>query len=113
MSGTYEGTILITGATGTVGTEVVKALSAKGCSVSAAVHSMGKAEKIKGPGVEIVELDYAQPVTIESAFHSVEKLFMLTLFSPDMVNVSAQLISNASNFGVKHIVKLSVMGADA
>ena len=38
---------------------------------------------------------------------------MLTPFSADMVDISVQLVSNASNFGIQHIVKLSVMGADA
>jgi len=48
-------TILVTGATGNVGSEVVKQLSAKGADVRACCHRLSKADKIRGPGVEIVE----------------------------------------------------------
>ncbi|MFQ5909017.1 MAG: SDR family oxidoreductase [Thermoplasmata archaeon] len=71
-------TILVTGATGNVGGEVVKQLSAKGADVRACCHTPSKADKVRGSGVEIIEVDYAEPETVEAAFPRVERLFLLT-----------------------------------
>ncbi len=109
-------TILVTGATGTVGSEVVKQLSARGASIRAGCHTLSKADKIRGPGVEIVEVDYLKPETIESAFKGVEKLFLLTPLVENMVEMTARLVAEAKKAGVQHIVKLSNnqdLGADA
>ncbi len=108
-------TILVTGATGTVGSEVVKQLSAKGATVRACCHTLSKAKKIRGPGVEIVEVDYSKPETVEAAFKGVDKLFLLTPVVDNMVEITARLVAEATKEGVKHIVKLSTveLGADA
>jgi len=103
-------TILVTGATGTVGSEVVKQLSAKGANVRACCHTLSKADKIRGPGVEIVEVDYNKAETVEAAFKGVEKLFLLTPVVENMVEITAQLVEEAKKAGVKYIVKLSNLG---
>ena len=108
-------TILVTGATGNVGSEVVKQLSAKGADVRACCHTLSKADKIRGPGVEIVEVDYSKPETVEAAFLGVERLFLLTPGWPGIektVEITAQLVEEAKKAGVQHIVKLSVLWAD-
>lgn len=109
-------TILVTGATGNVGSEVVKQLSAKGADVRACVHTPSKADKIRGPGVEIVEVDYDKPDSVEAAFPGVERLFLLTPGWPGIektVEITAQLVEEAKKAGVQHIVRLSVLWADA
>ena len=108
-------TILVTGATGTVGSEVVKQLSAKGARVRACCHTLSKADKIRGPGVEIVEVDYNKPETVEAAFTGAERLFLLTPLVDDMVEMTAELVAEAKKARVKHIVKVSTIdvGADA
>lgn len=100
-------TILVTGATGTIGSEVVKNLSKSGTKIRACCHTMSKADKIKGDNVEIVEVDYEKPETIESAFHGAEKLFLLTPVTDKPLEIVEQLIEQAKKSGVKHIVRLS------
>ena len=113
-------TILVTGATGTVGSEVVKQLLASSSSdhnnIRAAVHSQNKADKLRHDNnkeVEIVNIDYNKPETISHALSNVDKLFLPTLPSPNMTNISSSVVKEAKKNGVKYIVKLSVMAADA
>ncbi|MEJ8800869.1 SDR family oxidoreductase [Pontibacter sp. H249] len=109
-------TILVTGATGTVGREVVKQLSMYDgdIRVRAGVHSIIKGENLKRlPGVEIVEMDFEDQDSLHAAFTHVDKLFLITPMAKDQVDMAKTLIDEAKKAGVKHIVKLSAMGADA
>ncbi|PWU79093.1 MAG: hypothetical protein DLM72_19190 [Candidatus Nitrosopolaris wilkensis] len=111
----YETTILVTGATGTVGSELVKQLaSSSGQSgIKAAVHSQNKADKFKQyKTVEIVNMDYSKPETVADALNKVDKLFLLTPLSYNMEEISSDLVGRAKKAKVKHIVKLSLMGSD-
>jgi len=113
-------TILVTGATGTVGSEVVKHLLAASSSdhniIRAAVHSQNKADNLRHDDnnkVEIVNIDYNKPETLADALNNVDKLFLLTLPAPNIVrDASSSVVKVAKKNGIKYIVKLSVMGAD-
>ncbi|MER5176172.1 MAG: SDR family oxidoreductase [Candidatus Nitrosocosmicus sp.] len=109
-------TILVTGATGTVGGEVVKQLASSSLGhevVRAGVHSPNKADKLKQyKTVEIVNMDYNKPETITTALQDIDELFWLTTLTPNTTQISSNLIKEANKNYVKHIVKLSVMGAD-
>jgi uncharacterized protein YbjT (DUF2867 family) len=113
--GSLTETILITGATGTVGSEVVKQLSAKGENliIKAAARSANDNTFQNLKGVQIVQLDYNKPDSLAAAFRDVDKLFLLTPFQSNMVGLTSNLVSEAKNAKVKDIVKQSVMGADA
>ena len=115
-------TILVTGATGTVGSEVIKQLISSphtsNFNIRAAVRSLGEEEesgkKVAAEKVKPVQIDYNKPYTIEEAFKDVDRLFLVTPFQSNMVELSSNLVRVAKKTGVvKHIVKLSVMGADA
>jgi uncharacterized protein YbjT (DUF2867 family) len=107
-------TILVTGATGTVGSEVVKQLvSSDQDIIRAAVHSENKADKLKHyKTLEFVHIDYDNPETIVEALKNVDKLFLLTPPSVEMVDISSSFVQEARKNRVKFIVKLSAMGAD-
>src|ERR1051325_2894655 len=111
-------TILVTGATGTVGNEVVKQLVSSSdhnnIVIRAAVHSQDKADnfKIYGKSVETVNMDYNKPETIADALNHVDKLFLLTLPAPDM-SVYSNLLKEIREYNgnINHIVRLSSMAA--
>jgi uncharacterized protein YbjT (DUF2867 family) len=102
--------ILITGATGTIGSSTVKALKAKGARFKVGTRSP---EKLKGLQVDTVAFDWDKPETFGPALQGVEKLFLLTPVSEKQVEYAKGLVAAAKKAGVKHIVKLSVMGVEA
>jgi uncharacterized protein YbjT (DUF2867 family) len=106
-------TILVTGATGTIGSQVVSALKGRnGVTVRAAVRSAAKAESLKGGNVTPVDFEYTKPELLQKAVAGVEKLFLVTPFTPDQVDLGVRLVDAAKAAGVKHIVKLSAIGVD-
>jgi len=101
--------IVVTGATGTVGSQVVQQLLAAGVSVRAMVRSPDKLPA--EAGLEAVGIDFARPETLTTAMHGAEHLFLLTAFTPDMITQSNALVDAASSAGIEHVVKLSAVGA--
>ena len=113
-------TILVTGATGTVASEVVKQLVSSSPDkneiiIKAAIHSQNKDDNFKryNESVQSVNLDYNKPETIADALNQVDKLFLLTSQSPDMT-VYSNFLKEIRKYDsdINHIVKLSSMAAD-
>jgi uncharacterized protein YbjT (DUF2867 family) len=102
--------ILITGATGTVGSAVVAALQAAGAPFRVGARNPLKARTL---GVPVVEFDWDRPATFEPAFASAEKVFLLTPVSDRQPQYGTGAAAAAKRAGVRHIVKLSAIGADA
>jgi len=100
-------TILVTGATGTVGSDVLRGLA--GVQVRAAVRDKAKAATLAAPGVELVSFDYTKPESLRPACRGVDAVFMVPPFTPDGVAQSLEFLAAARESGVKHIVKLSVI----
>ena len=101
--------IVVTGATGKIGKELVRQLAARGAAVRALSRHAGRGEEI--PGVEWVAADLAQREHLVSAFAGAEKLFLLTANSEDMVRLQKNALEAARQAGVRHVVKLSALGA--
>jgi uncharacterized protein YbjT (DUF2867 family) len=112
---TTQETILVMGATGTLGGEVVKQLSSStpAVNIKAGVHSAQNVNKVKdGDKVEVVLIDYNKPETLKEALSQVDKLFLLTPDVPNAHELASNLVIEAKKAGIRHIVKQSVMGAD-
>jgi uncharacterized protein YbjT (DUF2867 family) len=103
--------ILVTGATGNVGGEVLKQLAGLRVSVRALVRNRTKAAAIEGPDVEIVEGDMSKPSTLAPALDGVRKLLLLSSPDPGQAALQNGVIDAAKRAGVRHIVKVSAMGA--
>jgi uncharacterized protein YbjT (DUF2867 family) len=104
--------ILVTGAGGTVGTELVKDLRSSGAHFRAAYHSPRKAEHAKRDGIDAVAVDFAKPSTLAAALADVERLFLLGTGFLGQAEAEVGVVREARTAGVRHIVKLSVWGAD-
>jgi uncharacterized protein YbjT (DUF2867 family) len=105
--------ILVTGATGTTGSEVVKQLAYDEFPVRALVRDPARAEALAGPGVEIVQGDFGKPETLALALAGVTRVYLVAPPGPDQVALEAAFIQAAKTAKVKHIVKLSALGAGA
>src|SRR5262244_3522909 len=70
--------ILITGATGNNGQELVRQLTVMGQRVRAFVRNPSEAAHLKGPNIELAVGDFNRPETLDAALQGVEKAFLLT-----------------------------------
>lgn len=103
--------ILITGATGTNGQELVRQLTAAGERVRALVRAPADATGLTGPNVELAAGDFEKPETLEAALRDVDKAFLLTPLAERFVEWQSAFIKAAQRAGLKHLVKFSAMGA--
>jgi uncharacterized protein YbjT (DUF2867 family) len=103
-------TILVTGATGKVGSQVIEQLAQRGIKPRAAVRDKSRAAAL-GQKAELVTFDFSKEDTYGKALKGVDKLFLLTPVTPDMVEMTERIVSKAKEAGVRHIVRLSVIGA--
>jgi uncharacterized protein YbjT (DUF2867 family) len=105
--------ILITGATGNNGRELVRQLVAAGQHVRALVRNPAKAAELKGPNVELAVGDFDQPATLDAALRGVDKAFLLTPVAEHFVEWQSAFVEAAQRAELKHLVKFSGMGADS
>ncbi|MFF0634758.1 NAD(P)H-binding protein [Nocardia sp. NPDC004151] len=100
--------IVITGATGTIGSEVVRLLAGRDVKVRAVSRNP---EQARVPaGVEVVRGDYADTDSMAAAFSGAEAAFLVGLLGPDYVELDRALVAAARAAGVRRLVKLSAIG---
>ncbi len=108
-----SGTILVTGATGRTGSELVKLLVAQGIPVRAATRTPEMAAARWGGTVGAVAFDFDRPETFAPAVQGVEKLFLIARPADNHSDQAAiPLVDEARKQGVTHIVNLTAMGAE-
>ena len=101
--------VTITGSTGTIGSELIRLLSAAGVSTRAVHRKESKARSL--PHVTWVEADLDDPGQVEAALAGTTRLFLLTGNQPDFAQIQIGVVRAAERLGVEHIVKLSALGA--
>jgi uncharacterized protein YbjT (DUF2867 family) len=105
--------ILVTGATGSNGSELTQLLASRGVPVRAMVRSHDGATAIAAlAGVEIVVGDFDDPASVERALRGVEKAFLLTNSSDRAEARQRAFVDTARRTGLRHVVKLSQLDAD-
>lgn len=109
-----SGAILVTGATGNVGREVVAELLRAGLSVRAAVPGRGVevARERWGGAVEVVRFEFEAPDTFATAFEGVNGVFLMRPpHIAEVKRIMGPAIRHATGDGRPHVVVLSVLGA--
>jgi uncharacterized protein YbjT (DUF2867 family) len=102
--------ILVTGATGNVGGEVVRNLHKRGAGIRALAR---KPESVSFPkGVEVVAGDLTDPESIRAAVKGVDKLFLLNAVVADELTQALTTYGIAKRAGVAHVTYLSVYNAE-
>ncbi|MGS2646578.1 NAD(P)H-binding protein [Streptosporangium sp. LJ11] len=99
-------TILITGANGTVSTEVLRSLRGT-ADLRVLVRDRAKAPS----GAEVAVGDLHHPDTLGQAFAGVDTVWLLTAMGPDSTHASGNALSAAKKAGVRHVVRMSAIGA--
>jgi uncharacterized protein YbjT (DUF2867 family) len=103
--------ILVTGATGKVGSLVVTELLKRGADVRALVRKQPEAGKLPA-GVEVAIADLLDPVSVEKAMQGVDKLFLINAVVTDELTQALIAYGIAKRLGLKHVTYLSVFKVD-
>ena len=104
--------IVVTGATGNAGSEVVRALAARGAVVRAFVRDPERARAVLGGDVELAVGDFADPRSVRAALDGAGALLLSCADDPGRVGWETAAIDAAVAAGVRRIVKLSAMAAE-
>jgi len=102
--------ILVTGASGTVGKEVLKQVAKTGAKYCAMFRSPEDA-KSAAAGSESVIADFARKETLPAALRGVESMYLVCSPIPDLVQLESNVIDACAGAGVKHVVLNSALGA--
>jgi uncharacterized protein YbjT (DUF2867 family) len=105
--------IVVTGATGNVGSSVVRSLLERGENVRAFVRDPEKARRMLGEDVELSIGDFDDARSVAEALNGAERVFLSSGEGPDKVRWEKAVIDAAAEAGVGLVVKASTMGADA
>ena len=97
--------ILVTGATGTSGSEIVKALLSRAERPRVLVRDPEKAAKMLGDDIEIARGDFEDPASLEAAMEDVDRALLLVNSNPKQVELEKAFIDAAKRAGVSRIVK--------
>jgi uncharacterized protein YbjT (DUF2867 family) len=103
-------TILVTGATGTVGRQVIEQLVKRGADVRALVRDPAKANF--PAGVAVAQGDLLDVDALRGAFSGVSTLFLLNAVASDEFTQALIALNLAREAGVERIVYLSVIHSD-
>lgn len=103
-------TILVTGATGTVGRQVAEQLVKRGADVRALVRNPAKANV--PAGVTVIQGDLLDVDSLRSAFSGVSTFFLLNAVVPDEFTQALIALNLAREAGIERIVYLSVIHSD-
>ena len=122
-----QAALLISGATGNIGSELTKLLSQRGIAFRAMVREPAAAAALaalpgahsKGTGspgsslAQVIAGDFDDPASLDRALAGVERAFLVTPSTAESEARQLAFVAAAQRAGVRHVVKLSQWAADA
>lgn len=105
--------ILVAGANGLNGRAFLEKLSKAGISARAMVRNKERAANLINETTEVVQADLSDLDSLKAAFDGIESAYIVTAIQPDCVELFSNFFTVAKEMGVKHIIKLSGLGATA
>ncbi|MCM3117849.1 SDR family oxidoreductase [Neobacillus sp. MER 74] len=107
--------ILVTGATGKLGTKVVEALlkNVPANQLAVSVRNPEKAEGLRARGVEVRQGDFDRPDTLDAAFSGIDRLLMISADGDNETRIRqhTNAVAAAERAGVKFIAYTSLANA--
>ncbi len=104
--------ILVAGATGTNGSELLRQLAEKGVGARALVRDPVRAAGLANEFVELVRGDLSDPSSLQAAFDGIEKAYIVAAVHQDTERWFQNFFAAAREAGVAQLVKFSGMRAD-
>lgn len=101
-------TVLILGASGTIGSQLVKELEDQPVSIRITSRKQNEVERLCSEGNDCRFLDLDDPQTFALALAGVDRIFLLTGYTVGMLTQSKTLVDAAKKAGVSHIVHVGV-----
>lgn len=107
--------LLVTGATGKLGTKIVDSLlkTVPANQLAVSVRNPEKAEGIKTRGVEVRQGDFDRPETLGTAFKGIDRLLIISADGDNETRIRqhTNAVAAAERAGVKFIVYTSIVNA--
>lgn len=101
--------ITVIGSTGNIGRELVDLLSDEEAPVRAVLRNTRRIRTV--PGVVWIKADVTDESLLKPLLAGTSRLFLLTGNKPGFGRIQINVIRTAESLGVKHVVKLSALGA--
>jgi uncharacterized protein YbjT (DUF2867 family) len=108
MEATHRATVLVIGASGTIGKQLVKDLEGQAVHVRIPSRKHEIVKQLQSESKDAVYLDLDDPRTFALALAGVDRVFLLTGYTVAMLTQSKTLVDAAKKAGVKHIVHVGV-----
>lgn len=106
--------IVVTGASGYVGSRVVRRLAERGAAVTALGRDEARLRKVIPPGIPLAIADYDDPASLDRAFAQATQLVFVASdgFAHDMIRQHAQVIDAANRSAIARTVFTSIVDSD-
>lgn len=114
-STTQQPVLAVTGATGTIGREVLAALLAAGVGpqVRAVVRDPGRVPREVAAQLDVMRADFSEPATLDTAFAGADVVLLLCGHHPDQLALERAGLHAAARAGARRVVYVSAAGVEA
>lgn len=106
-----KNTVLVTGATGSIGSLVIPELIKSGVAVRSYVRNTAKASHLSAQGVTLFDGDFSDQQALNQAAAGVDAVLAITPANPNAVEQGEAILKAALNAGTPYYVRISAIGA--